>query len=144
MIIPIVGCDEQVGSWVFQQGGSCWWPNRGAAIGALDVETGQIVGGVVFEGHIKRNIFCHMCLDLNGLYLPKKVLDVVFRYAFVQIDCDVISGLVLSNNAGILRLMRQLGFQYKATINRFGDDELQIHCLHKDHLKPCISRRIGL
>lgn len=106
---------DQVGPWVLlQQGESRWFPGRGQAFGL--VEDGEIKAGVIYENWNGKSIFAHISKAPDYIFRDRRFLKLCFSYAFDQLACHSILGLVGSGNLAAQRLDRHFGFELKATL----------------------------
>lgn len=70
---------------------------------------GRTVGGVVFTGYLGASIMLHMA-GVEDNWATRDFLWMVFHYAFVQLGCRKVLGLVSSSNARALSIDARLGF----------------------------------
>jgi len=70
---------------------------------------GGLVGGVLYEGWTKRNIFMH-CAGRGKKWISKSLLKAAFFYPFEQLKCDRVSAWVEESNADSRTLVEKIGF----------------------------------
>lgn len=70
---------------------------------------GKIAGGVVFTGYLGASITVHMAGSEDN-WATRDFLWMVFHYAFAQLGCRKVIGLVSSANTRALSVDTRLGF----------------------------------
>lgn len=126
----VTGEKERVGAWVAQRvGQSGQWANF-EAIGLE--QGGKLVAGVVFDSYVAGARCCMHVAGEGGTWLNREYLRVCFDYAFQQMGCQVVIGLVSANNQPALRFDEHLGFQEVARIpNGSGDCDLVVLAMQR-------------
>lgn len=108
----IVDDREQVGAWVASRLGCAWGAYQ--AIGLE--EDGELIAGVVVDGVVP-NAICTMHVAGTGKrWLTRDFLWFCFHYVFVQLNCNVVAGLVSADNTDALRFNAHLGFEQACRI----------------------------
>lgn len=76
---------------------------------------GKILGGIVFEGYNGRSVTGHLA-GTDKRWLSRTLLRAAAQYAFVQLGCVRITGLVPASNEEALKLDLRLGFTIEALL----------------------------
>ena len=76
---------------------------------------GRCAGGVVFTGYLGSAITLHMAGSEDN-WATRDFLWMVFHYAFVQLGCRKVIGLVAADNTRALSVDTRLGFHEAARI----------------------------
>ena len=105
----IVGQKERVAAWVASRLG------EGTAWGVYEAigleQDGELIAGVVFDGCVPQ-ARCNMHVAGDGKrWLNREFLWFCFYYAFEQLGCNVVVGLVDADNEDALRFDKHLGFE---------------------------------
>lgn len=101
-------------------------PTVDSAVGF--VVDGQLVAGVYFENMTPNNIFAHIT-SVGGV-LPKSLLAAVAHYVYVELDLERMTFAVPSDNAAVVSLVRGMGAEREATLERaFGDADMDLYVL---------------
>lgn len=126
----VVGQKTRVGAWVAERvGQNGEWSNY-EAIGLED--DGRLVAGVVLDAYVAQ-ARCTMHVAGEGHWLNREFLWFCFHYAFEQMGCKVVIGLVRADNAPALRFDLHLGFEEVARIpNGSGDCDLVVLAMQRD------------
>jgi hypothetical protein len=141
MIRVVVGQDDRVGNWIGVQTQSVWTNGRGVCIGLEDDETGNLVGGVIFEGYANLNIFAHILIDTSGRAIPRSFIFACLYYVFIQLGCKSLSAIVRDNNK-ICIILEKFGFLKLANIHSGGSSlSTSIYTLQSDVGIEFIKRR---
>lgn len=82
---------------------------------------GGLVGGVLYEGFTKKNIFMH-CAGRGKKWISKSLLRVAFSYPFMQLGCDRVSAWVEDRNEESKNLVEKIGFTEEARLKGAGFD----------------------
>lgn len=98
--------------WIRQRSGAAL-SSKATGIVALD-ESGNIRGGVAFDGWTQNACHAHMALDAP--IAARALLRPVFEYVFGQLGLGVMLGVIQSTNARSLRLAERLGFRKSYTM----------------------------
>lgn len=104
----VIGRKQYIADWVSEQMGCSRWTSDFEAFGL--VRYGVMVAGVVVDGYVKGARCSVHCAGSGKHWLNRELLQVVFRYIFVQLGCKVIVNPVSSANAASLRFTKHIGF----------------------------------
>lgn len=104
-----------VGRWVADRIGGEWVPGCGQAIGLRDL-SGELIAGVIFEGWNGTSVRMHVAAVPGRRWLNRAYLHTCFWYAFEQLGCKTVIGLVPESNMDARRFDEHLGFRPKATL----------------------------
>lgn len=85
-------------------------------------KNGQLVAGAVFNMHSGVNVMGHLASDGSKHWMTPAYLAACFRYAFVQLGCERITGLVRSDNIDAQRLDEHLGFKREGVLRKATPD----------------------
>lgn len=130
----VTGHDNDIGQWVFAQAGAEWTPNRGTAIGL--VENGEILAGVVYENFNGRNCFVHLSAVPGRRWLNREFLWFGFHYAFEQLGCERITGMVASTNKQAMRANEHVGMELESIlINAAPDGHIVVYRMFREDCK---------
>lgn len=136
----VIGQKERVGAWVAErvaQRGA--WSNY-EAIGLE--KDGQLVAGVVFDSYVDQARCCMHVAGEGRSWLNREYLWLCFHYAFEQMGCKVVIGLVSADNANALRFDTHLGFEEVARIpNGSGDCDLVILAMQREQCRWLSMKR---
>lgn len=126
----IVGQKDRVGAWVAERvRARSGWANY-EAIGLE--KDGELVAGVVFDSYVEGARCCMHVAGEGRTWLNREFLWFCFQYAFVQMGCKVVVGLVNSDNDDALRFDRHLGFEEVARIpDGAGDCDLVVLAMQR-------------
>lgn len=83
---------------------------------------GKIVGGVIFEGYSKTNIFMHLAGTPGIQWATKSFVKACFGYPFLQLGCNRVSGWVEDSNEKARLLDEHLGFKKEAILEGVARD----------------------
>lgn len=120
--------DEEVAAFVISKNpGMELGDSPYTAIGNLD-EMGNIIGGVVFNNYIRRDVHLHVA-GTGRRWITRRFIGEVFRYVFVQLGCRRCTGLVADSNEKALTLDIGLGFVYEGTLRKYLDNDEDCHVL---------------
>jgi RimJ/RimL family protein N-acetyltransferase len=104
---------ERVGDFVSSMVGGANW----GAHTAIGLERdGELIAGVVYDTYTGPSIAMHVAAIPGRRWMVREFLCAVFRYPFLQLGCDRITGPVASFNADALKFDLHLGFEYEATL----------------------------
>lgn len=126
----VVGQKERVGAWVAERvGQNGAWSNYEA----LGLERdGCLVAGVVLDSYVSGARCCMHVAAEGRDWLNREFLWLCFHYAFEQLGCNVVIGLVRSDNEAALRFDTHLGFEEVARIpGGSGDCDLVILAMQR-------------
>jgi RimJ/RimL family protein N-acetyltransferase len=79
-----------------------------AAIGLE--EYGELIAGVVYDYHTGPAVFAHIASDNSRRWLTPAYLGAIFRYPFLQLGCNRITGFVRTDNEAAQHFDEHLGF----------------------------------
>lgn len=123
----------QVVPWVAEQLGIApegWQHPQG--IGLLDGEA--LIAGVVYERISACDCNVHIAALPGGRWLRRDFLAAMFRYPFVQLGLQRITGLVPASNQAALRFDLHLGFVVEGICREAmpGDDVVLLRMLRRE------------
>lgn len=126
----VVGQKERVGAWVAERvRARSGWANYEAIGLELD---GELVAGVVFDSYVEGARCCMHVAGEGRTWLNREYLWFCFHYAFEQMGCKVVVGLVNADNEDALRFDRHLGFEEVARIpDGAGDCDLVVLAMQR-------------
>lgn len=126
----VVGQRERVGAWVAERvRASCGWANY-EAIGLE--KDGRLIAGVVFDSYVAGARCCMHVAGDGKTWLNREYLWFCFHYAFEQMGCKVVIGLVNADNDDALRFDRHIGFKEVARIpDGAGDCDLVVLAMQR-------------
>jgi hypothetical protein len=128
--VIVTGQKEKIGAWVAARVGQDGaWANY-EAIGLE--QDGRLVAGVVFDSYVPNARCCMHVAGEGRNWLNRDYLWTCFNYAFVQMDCNVVIGLVAADNADALKFDTHLGFLEVARIpGGSGDCDLVVLAMQR-------------
>lgn len=109
----IFGQNDRVGRWIEEHDGGQY--REGSQCIGLERD-GSLVAGVLFDYYNGASIYCHVALA-DKRALGRDFLRAAFGYAFHQLGCEVLIGLVANDNEAAQRLDERLGFRLEHTIS---------------------------
>jgi RimJ/RimL family protein N-acetyltransferase len=77
---------------------------------------GELVAGVVFEQHNGPNVMMHVASDGSRQWMTPAYMAACFRYPFLQLNVNRVSGLVRADNAAAQQFDVKLGFVREGTV----------------------------
>lgn len=83
---------------------------------------GELVAGVIYEGFNGRNVWMHVAAEPSKRWMTKSYLRACFRYPFVQLGCDRVSGYVEGWNEAARKFDEHLGFRPEAVLRGAASD----------------------
>jgi RimJ/RimL family protein N-acetyltransferase len=99
------------------------------------VVDGELVGVVGFTGYNGASLQMHMAGD-TPKWGSRRLLRAVFGYAFNQCGCNMVFGMVPSNNAKALEIDLRLGFTEIANIpGAHPDGSLHVLIMRRDNCR---------
>jgi len=129
----VVGYDAYVGPWVCAKTGGTWVAGRGASIGLLDTATGLLLAGALFEDFNGANVLAHVAAVPGKSWLNREFLWFSFHYAFEQLGCKRITGVVAASNQESRRFNEHLGYTLEATLkDAHPTGDLLVYCMRKE------------
>lgn len=118
---------QRVGLWIAERTHG-EWREGGKCIGLE--KDGNLVAGVLYDYWNGSSIYAHIAVDgpINRDFLRE-----IFRYPFVQLQCNVILGLVPSSNEKARQFDEHLGFKLLVDIpGGHPDGSLRIYFMRKE------------
>lgn len=88
------------------------------AIGIGLEANGGLIAGVVFSDADEQNVMMHVSSDGSRKWMTPAFLSFCFRYPFLQLKCQRITGLVRADNADAQRFDEHLGFIREGRLRR--------------------------
>ena len=101
---------ERLGTWMHEHGAARW--RQGATCIGLE-RHGQLVASAMFDYYNGASIFAHIAVTGR---LSHEWLHRICHYPFVQLQCQVVIGLVSSTNLAAQRFDEHFGFKKQVTI----------------------------
>ena len=129
---------ERLGTWMHAQGAGRW--RQGATCIGLE-RHGEIVASAMFDWYNGASIFAHIAVTGR---ISHEWLHRICHYPFVQLQCQVVIGLVSSTNLAAQRFDEHFGFQKQVTLpgaDTHGD--LLIYTLQKADCRFITRRHYG-
>lgn len=71
---------------------------------------GELIAGVLFEQHNGPNVMMHVASDGSRHWMTPAYMAACFRYPFLQLKVNRVSGLVRADNADAQRFDEAMGF----------------------------------
>lgn len=105
---------QSVVEWVAKRTGE--YGNYGAAVGFGIEENGQLIAGVVFNEYNGANMNMHVASDGSKQWMTRKLLWMVFDYAFNQAKVKRLTGLVGEGNVEAQLFDEHIGFRLETTL----------------------------
>jgi RimJ/RimL family protein N-acetyltransferase len=128
----VFGDDARVGAWIEDHEGGQY--RLGSQCIGLE-RRGELVAGALFDYHNGASVYVHLALA-HKRALTRSFLHACFRYAFVQLECEVLIGLVAGDNFAAQRLDEHLGFVLEHSIKgAHPSGELRIYTMRKDQCR---------
>lgn len=98
-------------------------------------EDGRLIAGAVYTDYTKHNIFVHLAAEPGCRWMTRKFLGVGFRFPFLQLGVDRITGWVEDTNTAAKRLDEHLGYKEEGRLKgaaRDGSDVILYVMWKKD------------
>lgn len=90
---------------------------------AIGLESdGDLVAGVVYESHNGPNVLMHVASDGSRRWMTPAYMAACFRYPFLQLKTNRVTGLVRADNEDAQRFDEGLGFTREGTVRRGAAD----------------------
>lgn len=86
------------------------------AIGIGLESDNRLIAGVVFSDHEGHNVMMHVASDGSSQWMTPAYLSFCFRYPFIQLKCNRITGLVRADNEYAQRFDEHLGFKQEGRL----------------------------
>jgi RimJ/RimL family protein N-acetyltransferase len=122
----LAGHDQEVIGWVASRIKHFNVTEYSAALGLLDSK-GRLVAGVVYDNFRGYDINMHIAAIPGGKWLNREFLREGFRYPFLYLGVERITGLVAASNVEAQRFDEHLGFVLEGRVRKGlpdGDDLL--------------------
>jgi len=84
-------------------------------ISRVDDETGELLGGVIYDSYTKNCIFIHQA-GFSKRWLTGDMLWIAFDYPFNQLKVEKLAGTIPSSNKALLAFNERLGFSEECRI----------------------------
>jgi len=84
-------------------------------ISNVDDKTGELLGGVIYDGFTGSSIFIHQA-GFSKFWLSRDMLWAAFDYPFNQLGCNQLRGTIPSTNPDLLKLNLKYGFNVEAVL----------------------------
>lgn len=88
------------------------------AIGIGLESNGELQAGVVFESSMQNSVCMHVASNGTRHWMTPAFLAFCFRYPFLQLKCERITGLVRADNMDAQRFDEHLGFVREGRLRR--------------------------
>lgn len=93
----------------------------------IGLETdGELVAAVVFEGKSGANILMHVASNGTRHWMTPAYMAACFRYPFIQLGCNRITGLVRADNIDAQRFDEHLGFKREGQLRAACTDGMDL------------------
>lgn len=110
---------ERVMRFVAERVGENWLKDY-TAIGLE--RDGALIAGVLYEQHNGPNVMMHVASDGSRHWMTPAYMAACFKYPFLCLNVNRVSGLVRADNADAQRFDEALGFRREGTIRRGAAD----------------------
>lgn len=87
---------------------------------------GEQLAAVLYEGFNGANVWMHVAAKPGSHWLSREFLHYVFRYPFVEMGVQRVSGWVEATNAKARRLNEHLGFRQEAVLKGAGNKGVDV------------------
>ena len=126
------GWNDELGAFFERHGGGEY--RRGAQCFGI-LRDGNVVACVLFDGWNGASVYMHVAASVRH-WCSRQYRRVVFDYAFRQLGCRAIIGLVAESNLKARRFDEHLGFIESGRItDGCPDGDLIIYALHRGRCK---------
>lgn len=88
--------------------------------GLIQVRDSETIAAVVYDDYNGSNIFMHVAATPGRRWMTRWFLHETFKYPFITLGCDRITGWVSSDNAEAIRFDEHLGFKREAVLHKAG------------------------
>jgi RimJ/RimL family protein N-acetyltransferase len=125
------------GDWIMRHVGGVFNEKTDHSVAAHTPADGRIQGGVVFTGYLGASIMLHMAGNETA-WASRDFLWMVFDYAFVQLGCRKLVGLVPAFNTRAVSIEVRLGFHVETRLKEMLTDpteELLIFTMMREDCK---------
>lgn len=97
--------------------------------------TGELLGGVIYEGLISNCVFMHQAGFAKN-WLTPDMLWLIFDYPFNQLKVGKVCGTVPSTRKELIEFNERIGFEVEATIkDAYKDGDLIIMSMRKENCR---------
>jgi len=110
-----------IGPWIAKRINMDWYPQGRETIGLYREEDKEILAGVLFEDYTGACVSTHISIANPNVPI-RKLLVTCAMYAFDQLGCKKVLGLVPSNNTEALNFDIKIGFKPEAIIKDVFND----------------------
>lgn len=102
------------------------WTADAEAMGAVESETGKIRAVMVVNGFMGDTAMVHFATDQAKTWgLKREIIAGFLGYLFIFKKLNRVFGFTPADNAPMLKLLTQLGFQFEARVRRSQDGREQ-------------------
>lgn len=99
----------------------------------MERDDGTLVAATLFDNCNNASIQMHVAATTPRWLLWKNYLRACFGYPFLQLECDVVIGLVAADNERARRADEWLGFKLACTIPKgHPSGDLLIYTMHRE------------
>ncbi len=120
---------ERVGQWIHARSAGFYRPGS-TCVGLT--RRGELVAGVMYDNFNGCSIVASIAIDGP---ITRKWLWFIFAYPFLQLNVNVIIGLISSNNTKSIRLVERMGFTAAADLPHA--DPSGLLCIYTMHRDDC-------
>ncbi|MBU9261971.1 GNAT family N-acetyltransferase [Burkholderia multivorans] len=94
---------------------------------AIGLESdGKLIASVVYEGRSGANILMHVASDGSRHWMTPAYMAACFRYPFIQLGCNRITGLVRADNIEAQRFDEHMGFKREGQLRAACTDGMDL------------------
>lgn len=79
-------------------------------------EDGRLIAGVVYTDYTNRNMFVHLAAEPGARWMTRRFLGVGFRYPFMQVGVDRITGWTEDSNEVAKKFNEHMGYTEEARL----------------------------
>ena len=83
---------------------------------------GELVAGVLYEQHNGPNVMMHVASDGSRHWMTRAYMAACFKYPFLVLKCNRVSGLVRADNVAAQRFDEALGFKLEGVLRQGAAD----------------------
>jgi RimJ/RimL family protein N-acetyltransferase len=83
---------------------------------------GELIGAIMYENFSGTNVWMHVAGVEGKQWINRLLLKAAFKYPFVQLGCNRVSGWVDASNLKARRLDEHLGFKQEAILEGAAKD----------------------
>ena len=138
--------DSVIGPWVMDKCHNRWVPGFGTTLGLVDMQTGQILAGIIFHDFNGANCCVTVAAAASKKEVTRKFVWACCYYVFEQLGCKRVTALVASSNSASIKLCLRTGFTLDAELSEgHPDGALLVFGLHKSACKwLALGERYGI